>query len=116
MSSSDRTEDTTTTTSSEPEIWKETSVNPRYEVSNLGHVRNKENTKLLKPRQVGFYNKVFMSPERKEYTVAQLVATAFVENLNPEEFKFVLHKNGDKGDDRACNLQWGDRREIAKKT
>lgn len=41
--------------------------------------------------------------------VSYLVARAFVPN--PEGREFVVHRNGDRGDNRAENLEWSDRRE-----
>jgi len=40
----------------------------------------------------------------KQWLVHRLIAITFIEN--PENKKFVNHKNGDKSDCRACNLEW----------
>lgn len=86
-----------------------------YEVSEQGSVRSL-------PRQAGkyhikgrllkqFQNRagylcVCLSKEGEQTTVAvhRLVASAFVPN--PEGKETVNHINEDKGDNRACNLEW----------
>lgn len=40
----------------------------------------------------------------KEMDVARMVATAFVPN--PNNYDFINHKNGNKLDNRAENLEW----------
>lgn len=49
----------------------------------------------------------------KRVKIAYLVARAFVPNGECREF--VRHKNGDVSDNRACNLEWCDRKEERKK-
>ena len=90
------------------EIWHKCEVPyTRYEVSNLGRVRNALTGLVLRPRKhnwgylrVALYYKGLC----KECTVHNLVATAFVEGWR--EGLEVNHKNGIKSDNRAENLEW----------
>lgn len=47
---------------------------------------------------------LFKNKERKRYLVHRLVAVAFV--LNPKNLPEVNHKNGDRSDNRAAELEW----------
>lgn len=93
------------------EIWKQ--IDDRYSVSNLGRVKsnyaNKE--RILKPFiDCNGYLKVdFRHGEnRKTYSVHRLVATAFIPNENTEQLIEVNHKDEDKTNNRADNLEWCD--------
>lgn len=102
------------------EIWKTTTVNKDYEVSNWGNIRsNKGKTpKLLKPfrrgrhyikeEDRGFYLAVrFLDGgKEKDYAVHRLVAEAFIPN--PKKLPLVNHINGVRNDNRAENLEWCD--------
>ena len=79
----------------------------RYEVSNLGRVRNKRTGQVLAPVEMSNrYLKVnlYYKGEKKQCQIHQLVATAFVPGWR--EGLEVNHKNGDKHDNRAENLEW----------
>lgn len=91
------------------EAWKTIEGFPLYEVSNLGNVRQKDERRLLSthhPDKVSGYCKVTMK-NKDGYTtktVHRLVADAF---LHREHGKtHVHHKNRDKTDNRADNLEW----------
>lgn len=91
------------------EIWKE--IDDRYSVSNLGRIKsnyaNKE--RILKPTQdVCGYLRVDLrhGETRKSMMVHRLVALAFIENTDPENFKEVNHKDEDKTNNCADNLEW----------
>ena len=90
------------------EIWHKCEVPfTRYEVSNLGRVRNALTGLVLRPRKVSHgYRKVtlFYKGQQKHCYVHNLVATAFVEGWR--EGLEVNHKNGVKTDNRAENLEW----------
>jgi hypothetical protein len=85
-----------------------------YSVSNFGRVRSERNTTRSKkgavvtPMQMpnGYLNIGLSAPgyERKTWLVHRLVAEAFL-GL-PADSKQVNHKNGDKTDNRLCNLEW----------
>ena len=88
------------------EIWRNiVGYNGKYHVSNMGRVRHNET--ILKPYpnscgylRVGLYKE---GKHRKEL-VHRLVADAFIDN--PYNLPVVNHKNEDKEDNRATNLEW----------
>lgn len=96
------------------EIYKTIPDYPNYEVSNLGHVRNKKFNRIVKSWDNGLgYHKVSLSNEKgaKHMTVHRLVANAFLPN--PECKREVNHINGIKTDNRLENLEWSTRSENA---
>lgn len=93
------------------EIWKDIEgYEGRYQVSNLGNVLSivGEKPYLLKPRitKFGYCRVALYHPNKKvvNYTVHRLVATAFIPNS--KKYPCVNHKNEDKTDNRAENLEW----------
>jgi len=91
------------------EIWNQARVNfgDNYEVSNLGNVRRIGSTKNLSPANRSGYFGVAFSLNNKKifYQIHRLVALSFVENGDPSK-KFVNHKDGNKFNNRASNLEW----------
>ena len=97
------------------EQWKEiTWTNGRYFVSDMGRVRSRGGKKKLPRDEDGImrqmtkpegYKKVNLFVNRKYYTccVHNLVMSAFV---GDSEGRVVNHKNGDKTDNRLCNLEY----------
>lgn len=98
------------------EIWKPIKgYEGLYEVSNTGQVRSlysKHKSSLgptyrvLKPFMTNQPVVDLYHESRKKATrsVAKLVASAFIPN--PNNYKFVLHANGDIWDNSADNLYW----------
>jgi len=66
------------------EVWRDVvGYTGRYEVSNLGNVRNYSTKKLLTPRIEEGYRKVMLcrgALDRKYVKIARLVAEAFIPN------------------------------------
>lgn len=118
----------------EMEVWKPVvGWEELYEVSNIGRVRSidrvcgtkhiqRKKGRLLKQhntirtggrRQDEYpYKWVHMSRNCKPFrgAVHRLVAMAFVPNPNPTKFNQVNHKDENKSNNRADNLEWCDNR------
>ena len=99
------------------EQWKPIEgTNGMYEVSNTGKVRsmnygNRGIVKELKPWDNGGYDRVNLSIDKKKvnFLLHRLVAESFLPN--PECKPEVNHKDGDKHNNRASNLEWSTRKE-----
>lgn len=90
------------------EVWVPVAgYNGRYEVSNKGRVRNADG-RILKPIQRRGYLCLNLSDgkEIKDRKIHRLVAEAFI--ANPTGFQFVNHKDEDKHNNAADNLEWCD--------
>ena len=84
------------------EIWKIIESDTRYEVSNLGNIRN---TKTKRLRKLEMNEKGYLRVKLdKQYRVHRLVALAFIEN--PENKPEVDHIDGDKRNNKVDNLRW----------
>ncbi|UPI12194.1 hypothetical protein [Bacillus phage SBSphiJ2] len=78
-----------------------------YEVSNTGKIRNVRTKKVLAEdmNSNGYYRVyLYFNKKRKRYFVHRLVALAFINN--PDQLTVVNHKNGNKLDNSAENLEW----------
>jgi len=110
------------------EIWKDVKdFEGLYEVSNMGRVRSVtrkniykngrvviQKGKLLTPTSNGSGKKgYYIVPFRKDGKrssplVHRLVAQAFVNNSNPEEYNLINHIDEDTSNNKASNLEWCD--------
>ena len=97
------------------ETWKP--LYDHYEVSNMGKVRNKDNGREISTKKADFTGYCRITIKNGERyttrTVHRVVAEAFLER--PEGGTEVHHKNGDKTDNRAENLEWVNKADHAKK-
>jgi len=85
--------------------WKDIASIPGYQVSDLGHIRNKDTRKVLQEQtnsSTSRYLRVHIGT--KHYLIHRIVAVAFVPN--PFGFTEVDHVNRDKTDNSASNLEW----------
>lgn len=88
------------------EIWRDIEGYKNYQVSNCGRVRNAKGL-VLKPdiKRNGYHIVSLWNHNRKKnMLVHRLVAQAFVDN--PEDLPEVNHKDEDKANNRADNLEW----------
>ena len=89
------------------EIWKQIEDYPNYEFSNYGHVRNIVTKQVLKgvPDKDGYYRVDIRDKNNKRHgmRVNRLIAIAF---LGYQEGLVVNHKDGNKQNNRICNLEW----------
>lgn len=100
------------------EVWRPVAGWKNYEVSNFGRVRSIRTTwrlgRVLKPvRLNGGYMKVTLCaeyPVRKDLLIHRLVAVAF-HGEPTEERPHVNHKDLDKSNNKASNLEWVSRSE-----
>ena len=69
----------------------------------MGNIRNKRTKILLKKIVSDEFEEVYL-PKVNEFYVHRIVAKEFVENEH--NYNIVLHKNGNKTDNRAENLEW----------
>lgn len=91
--------------------WYLLNLNPNYEITKTGVIRNKNTKYILKPQERGGYLRVGLSDngKRKTYSVHRLVAEQFIPNpLYKEE---VNHKDLDKKNNNIDNLEWVTRQE-----
>lgn len=92
------------------EIWEQIKGFEDYEISNLGNVRSYNKTPdihIHKSMHVNHtkegYETITLTKTRK-YLVHRLVAETFIPN--PENKKEVNHKDLDKQNNKADNLEW----------
>jgi hypothetical protein len=95
----------------EQEEWRDLPVElllSKYQISNLGKIRNKTNNYILtqKPRLSGYIqNGLFLdNNETKQFYIHVLVAKTFIPN--PENKPTVNHINKNKSDNSVINLSW----------
>lgn len=90
----------------EKEIWKPIEgYNDLYSVSSLGNIRNNKTNKLLigSINNIG-YRRVAFGSSNKKYFVHRLVAKYFCEGY--DDNLVVNHKDGNKLNNKASNLEW----------
>lgn len=87
------------------EQWKKIEGFENYSVSNNGQVRNDKTGRILKTyKKPSGYIQVQMGRKTVPKYIHRLVAQAFIPNASNKPQ--INHKNGNKGDNRADNLEW----------
>lgn len=90
-----------------PVIYK--SYHLKYEVSNLGRLRNTKTKRVLKPRtnNNGYYRiRLSDYPNYKFIFIHRAVASSFIDN--PDMLPQVNHIDENKLNNKASNLEWVD--------
>lgn len=85
--------------------------NSLYEISNIGNVRNSKG-KILKPHKAnnGFWQIALTKDKQVKYHyIHRLVAKTFIQQ--PEGFDVVIHKDKNKDNNKAANLEWTTKRD-----
>lgn len=83
-----------------------------YAISSLGYIYSKRRQRKMKPSIDGWrYRQIYLSNQgtTTRFSLHRLVASYFVPN--PDGKKEVNHKDGDKGNNAASNLEWSTRSE-----
>ena len=92
------------------ERWQEIPGFTRYEASTLGRVRNKSGKVLKTPPKSNGYLQVTLcrtgGGDYVNWSVHRLIAHTFLKPVEGREL--VLHRNGDRADNRLENLYRGD--------
>ena len=82
--------------------------NKRYSVSNFGNIRNNETGNYIigDINNFGYYRvTLYYKSKKKRFMRHRLVAKYFVDGQT-EKKKFVNHKDGNKSNNMAYNLEW----------
>ncbi len=96
------------------EIWKDIDgYEGRYQVSNMGQVKNKKNKILKTHIEKGYYRLgLSKNNKSKHFCIHRLVAKYFINN--PDNKKKVFHKDGNKLSNKFTNLKWYNIYELSK--
>jgi len=91
------------------EVWKTHPEHPKYLFSNYGRVMGIK-TKVIRttrPNKKGYITvDLFENGKLVKYNVHRLIAQVFVHNPNLDIYTQVNHKDEDKYNNKANNLEW----------
>ena len=87
------------------EIWKDIEdYEEYYQISNLGRIRNKKESRILKPsKSGGYYHISLRHGNKKEMLIHRLVAKAFIPN--PLNLSYVNHKDENKKNNSGNSIR-----------
>ncbi len=92
--------------SDQEEVWRVIPLDPGYEASSKGHIRNAKTGKQLKPWRAGAgYLYVHLWRSRIKTGVHRLVAYAFL-GYPPSALHEVAHNDGNRENNSSTNLRW----------
>lgn len=101
----------------ESERWKVVREAPEYEVSNSGDIRRIKTRHVLSPSvsKQGCIANLYVggSKKPKAFLWHRVVAEAFIDN--PDELPCVRHKDGNRSNNNASNLEWSCRSRCMKR-
>jgi hypothetical protein len=88
------------------EIWEKIEGYSKYEISNIGRIRNKNGLILKQGNNSGYciINIFNDNGKRNKHYIHRLVATSFLELENNKPH--VNHKDGNKENNSVSNLEW----------
>ena len=91
------------------ELWKPVTINGQtydnYFVSNLGRFKNSKGIIMenYKPHHSGY---IYVRVDINKYALHRIIASTFINNLEPEINNVVNHIDGNKLNNSAANLEW----------
>ena len=90
------------------EEWKHIDIfNGFYYISNYGRIKSKNRyNSILLSQETAANGYKRITIKKKHYKVHRLVALYFLENDNPTEKKEVHHKDYNRVNNKAVNLEW----------
>ena len=95
----------------ENETWKNIVINgqifEKYFVSNLGRFKNYKGI-IMENYKVHHSGYIFVRVDTQKYSLHRIVASTFIENLNPDINNVVNHIDGNKTNNSELNLEWTD--------
>lgn len=94
--------------------WLTLKENDKYEVSDTGIVRRKNNHHVLSGCITSGYRSIkltFDNSKQQRFYVHRLVAEHFIPNPDPKNKTIVNHKDGNKLNNNVENLEWVSPRE-----